>query len=477
MLEEFREVAQGLSYEAPRIPIVSNLTGALVTAEEMTAADYWVRHVREAVRFLDGVRDPAERRASRRSSSSARTACSPRWRRTCADRRRRRLRVRRCARTAPRPDAVADGARPGCTSGASEWTGRRSSPGPVRRRVDLPTYAFQRRRYWLDTSPGSGPSKPTVDAVDARFWDAVESARTGSRWPRSCASRATSRSARCCPPCRRGAGRRRERVRRRRLALPRDVEAGAGGPVRAARRGTWLLVVPAGVAGDPWRPTSVADVLARRGVRVVTRRYWTWRTPDRADALRRPSRRGRPTARWQRCPVAAGAGRAAAPAAPAVPRRPRADRVRLVQALRRREEHRRRCGAPPAARSSVGARRRAGQRRRRPQVWGFGRVVGAGAPGALGRSGRPAGGAGRAGAGPARAACWPGATRGPGGGPARAGSSDRRLVPARAARPRAARTAGRGQAAAAPCWSPAARVRWAAMWRAGWPTVAPSIWC
>ncbi|MER5363572.1 type I polyketide synthase, partial [Streptomyces sp. NPDC002785] len=56
MLDAFREVAEGLSYEAPKIPIVSNLTGAVVSAEEIASPDFWVRHVREAVRFLDGIR-------------------------------------------------------------------------------------------------------------------------------------------------------------------------------------------------------------------------------------------------------------------------------------------------------------------------------------------------------------------------------------------------------------------------------------
>ena len=56
MLDEFGEVARGLSFSPPRIPIVSNLTGELVSEEQICSAEYWVRHVREPVRFMDGIR-------------------------------------------------------------------------------------------------------------------------------------------------------------------------------------------------------------------------------------------------------------------------------------------------------------------------------------------------------------------------------------------------------------------------------------
>ena len=56
LLDEFGEVLRGLSFAAPQIPILSNVTGEIATAEHICTAEYWVEQVREPVRFADGVR-------------------------------------------------------------------------------------------------------------------------------------------------------------------------------------------------------------------------------------------------------------------------------------------------------------------------------------------------------------------------------------------------------------------------------------
>ncbi len=133
MLEEFRAVAETLTYHPAEIPVVSNVSGALASA---FTAEYWVRHVREAVRFADGVSTLEAAGAGvflelgpdGVLSAMVPGAAFPALRR---DRDEERTLLAALAGVWVR-------------GGAVDW----AAYLPAGPRTDLPTYPFQRERFW-----------------------------------------------------------------------------------------------------------------------------------------------------------------------------------------------------------------------------------------------------------------------------------------------------------------------------------------
>ncbi|MFE3628928.1 type I polyketide synthase [Streptomyces goshikiensis] len=174
MLADFRKVAESLSYESPRIPVVSNLTGALVT-DEMASADFWVRHVREAVRFLDGIRALEAAGVTTYLELGPDGVLSA-LAQDCTEQDA--LFVPALRKGRPEAEAVVTALARAHVHGVTvDWTAFYS--GTAARRVDLPTYAFQRKRYWLEEAPRPSAAEPGAGSgavVDAPFWEAVDNA-------------------------------------------------------------------------------------------------------------------------------------------------------------------------------------------------------------------------------------------------------------------------------------------------------------
>ncbi|BCB79276.1 hypothetical protein Pflav_056860 [Phytohabitans flavus] len=153
MLDELRTVLDGLSYAEPEIPLVSNLSGRLATPGEVCTPDYWVRHVRGAVRFADGIG------ALRDAGVSALLEIGPSGALSSM--------AQEClgedtATVTPvlrkdRPEEVAAVtalARLHVAGVPVDWAALFAGTGT--RHVDLPTYPFQRERFWPAGGSGSG---------------------------------------------------------------------------------------------------------------------------------------------------------------------------------------------------------------------------------------------------------------------------------------------------------------------------------
>ncbi|MBQ6641504.1 MAG: acyltransferase domain-containing protein, partial [Saccharopolyspora sp.] len=176
MLAEFRAVAESLRYEPPRIPIVSNVTGAIADPDQLCTPEYWVRHVREAVRFADGVRAMTEAGVSTFLELGPDGVLSAMAQETIE------ASVAVGSAAADDISAVpaqrADRGEELALLGALAELHIRGVSVDLAaafdgERVPLPTYAFQHESYWPEPAPGPRPA-----AADDELWGAVEQGDT-----------------------------------------------------------------------------------------------------------------------------------------------------------------------------------------------------------------------------------------------------------------------------------------------------------
>ncbi len=157
MLDEFRAVIDTVSFSEPQLAVISNLTGTTATAAELTSAEYWVRHVREAVRFMDGVRF-LEGAGVNQFLELGPTGPLSAMISHCLDQgdHTQKLCVPTLRANQPETQALTQFLAESYVHGVSVDWGAVFAPWRPQR-VELPTYAFQRQRYWLSSrAAGAG---------------------------------------------------------------------------------------------------------------------------------------------------------------------------------------------------------------------------------------------------------------------------------------------------------------------------------
>ncbi|MEU4268201.1 type I polyketide synthase [Streptomyces sp. NPDC026092] len=195
ILDEFRAVAGKMTFSAPTVPIVSNVTGRLLTPEEACSPEYWADHIRGAVRFHDGLRTlwsqsvatclelgpDAVLTAMAQEGLDAEAAAEVPVSAPVAP-----LLIATQRRGRPQALTLAEAMAQAYTSGAVETDWRVLYAGADARKAELPTYPFQHKRYWLEhtkhtpttpvdggTGEGGGPERQFWSAVRERDLDGL----------------------------------------------------------------------------------------------------------------------------------------------------------------------------------------------------------------------------------------------------------------------------------------------------------------
>ncbi|WP_190140428.1 type I polyketide synthase, partial [Streptomyces longispororuber] len=163
VFDDFRAALASLTFREPSISLISNLTGKVARARELSTVEYWVRHIGEPVQFLSGIRALAKRGRhavieigpSAMLTALAKACVNAEDHVWLASLRRRDSDTPAQAGATLR--ALADFYAAGLNVDWHAYHAGRTLP-----LENLPTYAFQRKRYWLPAparraATGGGP--------------------------------------------------------------------------------------------------------------------------------------------------------------------------------------------------------------------------------------------------------------------------------------------------------------------------------
>ncbi|MCD9112969.1 type I polyketide synthase [Bradyrhizobium japonicum] len=157
ILDEFEAIAGELTHNAPRLPVISNLTGELMTAAPNKI--YWRRHLREPVRFGDGMLALAKLDCRTFLELGPHPVLLPLAQACLGDKGKSVAWVATLHRQKPDVSAITEMLVALYLAGLRiDWAGVHADC--AWRRIPLPTYPFQRQRYWIEDTEIRSPAPP-----------------------------------------------------------------------------------------------------------------------------------------------------------------------------------------------------------------------------------------------------------------------------------------------------------------------------
>ncbi len=160
-MDPFEAEARQVKLSAPQLPIISTLTGTLLTSEQAADPKYWARHLREPVRFSQALK------VALSQPNTAFLEVGPRATLTALVKQHVGAAGNICLSLASLADNPQAEAGQMALAQGQLWTAGidlsapAASPSIGRRRLLLPTYPFERKRFWIEAKPAEVSVAPT----------------------------------------------------------------------------------------------------------------------------------------------------------------------------------------------------------------------------------------------------------------------------------------------------------------------------